>query len=117
MPRAIDWEETVDTSMFSAVQLQPGVIASLTWNGVARWLRTYFVSFPTLITQPMNCPRIETFWSTAAQVCVRRRLALRWQPQWLQWCHARAHVLCAKVGHVGHRAGNDHMGSGRPQFR
>lgn len=51
MPRAIDWEETVDTSMFSAVQLQPGVIASLTWNGVARWLRTYLVSFPTLITQ------------------------------------------------------------------
>ncbi len=51
MPRAIDWEETVDTSMFSAVQLQPGIIASLTWNGVARWLRTYLVSFPTLITQ------------------------------------------------------------------
>ncbi len=51
MPRAIDWEETVDTSMFSAVQLQPGIIASLTWNGVARWLRTYLLPFPTLITQ------------------------------------------------------------------
>jgi acyl-CoA thioesterase FadM len=49
MPRAIDWEETVDTSTFSAVQLQPGAVASLTWNAVARWLRTYLVSFPTLI--------------------------------------------------------------------
>ncbi|MCJ7701626.1 MAG: hypothetical protein MUO62_08600 [Anaerolineales bacterium] len=51
MPRAIDWEETVDTSTFSAVQLQPGVVASLTWNALARWLRTYIVSFPTLITK------------------------------------------------------------------
>jgi len=49
MPRAIDWEETVDTSTFSAVQLQPGVVASLTWNALARWLRTYIVSFPNLI--------------------------------------------------------------------
>jgi acyl-CoA thioesterase FadM len=51
MPRAIDWEETVDTSTFSAIQLQPGVIASLTWNALARWLRTYLVSFPTLIRE------------------------------------------------------------------
>ena len=51
MPRAIDWEETVDTSTFSAVQLQPGVVASLTWNALARWLRTYLVSFPTLIAK------------------------------------------------------------------
>jgi acyl-CoA thioesterase FadM len=51
MPRAIDWEETVDTSTFSAVQLQPGVVASLAWNALARWLRTYLVSFPTLITK------------------------------------------------------------------
>ena len=51
MPRAIDWEETVDTSTFSAVQLQPGTVASLTWNAMARWLRTYLVSFPTLIAK------------------------------------------------------------------
>ena len=51
MPRAIDWEETVDTSTFSAVQLQPGVLASLAWNALARWLRTYIVSFPTLIAK------------------------------------------------------------------
>ena len=51
MPRAIDWEETVDTRTFSAVQLQPGVVASLTWNALARWLRTYIVSSPTLITK------------------------------------------------------------------
>jgi acyl-CoA thioesterase FadM len=51
MPRAIDWEETVDTSTFSAVQLQPGVVARLTWNALARWLRTHVVSFPTLIGQ------------------------------------------------------------------
>jgi hypothetical protein len=51
MPRAIDWEEIVDTSTFSAVQLQPGVVASLAWNALARWLRTYVVSFPTLIAK------------------------------------------------------------------
>jgi len=51
MPRAIDWEETVDTSTFSTVQLQPGLAASLTWNALARWLRTYLVSFPTLIAK------------------------------------------------------------------
>jgi hypothetical protein len=51
MPRAVEWEETVDTSTFSAVQLQPGVVASLTWNALARWLRTYLVSFPTLISK------------------------------------------------------------------
>ena len=49
MPRAVDWEETVDTSAFSAVQLQPGVVAALSWNALARWLRTYLISFPTLI--------------------------------------------------------------------
>lgn len=51
MPRAIEWEHTVDTSTFSAVQLQPGVVASLTWNALARWLRTYLVPFPQLIGQ------------------------------------------------------------------
>lgn len=49
MSRAIEWREIVDTSTFSAVQLQPGKVASLTWNGVARWLHTYLVSFPELI--------------------------------------------------------------------
>ena len=49
MPRAIEWEETEDTSTFSAVQFQPGVIASLAWGAMARWLRTYLVTFPTLI--------------------------------------------------------------------
>ena len=47
--RAIEWEETVDTSTFSAVQLQPGVVASLTWNALARWMRTHAISFPKLI--------------------------------------------------------------------
>ncbi|GEM_PF-918267 len=49
MPRAIEWEHTVDTSTFSAVQLQPGVVASLTWNALARWLRAYLMPFPQLI--------------------------------------------------------------------
>jgi acyl-CoA thioesterase FadM len=49
MVRAIEWEHTVDTSTFSAVQLQPGVIASLTWNALSRWMRTYVVDFPRLI--------------------------------------------------------------------
>lgn len=54
MARAIEWEHTVDTSTFSAVQLQPGVVASLTWNALARWMRTYAVDFPRLIGQKMT---------------------------------------------------------------
>ena len=54
MPRAIEWEEVVDTSTFSAVQFQPGAVASLTWNALARWLRTYLVSFPTLIRSELT---------------------------------------------------------------
>ena len=49
MPRVIEWEETVSTSTFSVIQLQPGIVASLTWNAIARWFRTYIVSFPSLI--------------------------------------------------------------------
>jgi acyl-CoA thioesterase FadM len=49
MPRAIEFEVPVDTSTFSAVQLQPGVAAALTWNALARWLRAHLVSFPKLI--------------------------------------------------------------------
>jgi acyl-CoA thioesterase FadM len=49
MPQAIEFEVPVDTSTFSAVQLQPGVVASLTWNALARWLRAYLLPFPTLI--------------------------------------------------------------------
>jgi hypothetical protein len=47
--RAVEFEVTVDTSTFSAIQLQPGRVASLGWNALARWLRTHLVSFPTLI--------------------------------------------------------------------
>lgn len=49
MPRAIDWEEVVDTRTFSAVQLKPGIVTALTWNALARWLRAHLVSLPTLI--------------------------------------------------------------------
>lgn len=49
MARAIEWEATVDTSTFSGIQLQPGVVSSLTWNAMARWLRANLVSFPRLI--------------------------------------------------------------------
>lgn len=49
MSRAIEWEETVSTSTFSILQLQPGVVATLTWNAIARWFRSYIVSFPSLI--------------------------------------------------------------------
>jgi acyl-CoA thioesterase FadM len=51
MPRAIEWEEVVDTSSFSAVQLQPGRVASITWNALARWMRTHAISFPALISK------------------------------------------------------------------
>lgn len=49
MPRIIEFTQPVDTSMFSAAQLQPRVVASLTWNAVARWLRANVVSLPALI--------------------------------------------------------------------
>jgi len=88
MPRAIDWEETVDTSTFSAVQLQSGVVASLAWNALARWLRTYIVSFPTLIAMestglvvmgfhleyrdPVSFFDCEAFWARGAFRMMRR---------------------------------------------
>lgn len=49
MPRAIDWEEVVDTRTFCAVQLKPGIVTALAWNALARWLRTHLVSLPELI--------------------------------------------------------------------
>ena len=51
MARAVEFEVTVDTSTFSAVQLQPGRVASVTWNALARWLRANLVSFPALIAE------------------------------------------------------------------
>ena len=51
MWRAIEFEVPVDTSTFSAVQLHPGVAASLTWSALARWLRAHLVSMPTLIAK------------------------------------------------------------------
>lgn len=49
MPRIIEFSQPVDTSMFSAVELQPRVVASLTWNTVARWLRANVLSLPEMI--------------------------------------------------------------------
>ena len=49
MPRAVEFEVTTDTSGFSALQLQPRVVAATTWNALARWLRAYLVPFPDLI--------------------------------------------------------------------
>lgn len=49
MPRVIEFEHPVDTSTFSAIQLQPRVAASLTWSALARWLRAHLMSFPELI--------------------------------------------------------------------
>jgi acyl-CoA thioesterase FadM len=49
VPRSVEFDVTTDTRTFSAVQLQPGVIAATTWNALARWLRAYLVPFPSLI--------------------------------------------------------------------
>ncbi|MFT4628108.1 MAG: acyl-CoA thioesterase FadM [Myxococcota bacterium] len=51
MSLAIEFEVPVDTSTFSAVQLQPGVAASLSWSALARWLRAHLVPFPRLIKE------------------------------------------------------------------
>ncbi|HEY8141429.1 MAG TPA: hypothetical protein VIG06_02120 [Kofleriaceae bacterium] len=51
MPRAVEFEVVADTSAFSAIQLQPSLVASTTWNALARWLRAYIVPFPDLIAR------------------------------------------------------------------
>lgn len=49
MARITTFETATDTSQFTAMQLQPKTVLSLTWNGYARWLREHLVSFPNLI--------------------------------------------------------------------
>lgn len=49
MPRAVEFEIVADTSAFSAIQLQPSLVAATTWNALARWLRAHLVPFPELI--------------------------------------------------------------------
>jgi hypothetical protein len=47
--RLIEFEAPLDTSHFSAVQLQPRAVAAITWNALARWLRLHLVPFPVLL--------------------------------------------------------------------
>lgn len=49
MVRTHTFAAPVDTSYFTALQIQPRTALALTWNGYARWLKEYLVSFPTLI--------------------------------------------------------------------
>ncbi len=49
MARISTFETATDTSQFTAMQLQPKTLLSLTWNGYARWLREHLISFPNLI--------------------------------------------------------------------
>lgn len=49
MARISTFETATDTSQFTAMQIQPKTLLSLTWNGYARWLREHLISFPNLI--------------------------------------------------------------------
>jgi hypothetical protein len=49
VPREISFEVPVDTSLFSAVQLQPKAVLSMAFSGLTRWLRAHLVSYPRLL--------------------------------------------------------------------
>lgn len=49
MARTVKFEVPTDTSQFTALQLQPKTLLSLSWNAYARWLREHLFSFPSLI--------------------------------------------------------------------
>lgn len=51
MPRATLFEVISDTSHFTPLQIQPRAVLSLSFNGLSRWLREHFVSFPELIRE------------------------------------------------------------------
>jgi hypothetical protein len=47
--RIVEFEAVVDTSYFSAVQLQLRTVGALCWSALARWLKHHLVAFPRLI--------------------------------------------------------------------
>lgn len=49
MGRHVAFEVPTDSGQFTWLQLQPKSLLGLSWNGYARWLREYLVSFPKLI--------------------------------------------------------------------
>jgi acyl-CoA thioesterase FadM len=49
MPRTVSFETPVDTSQFTALQMQPRAVLSLAMTGWAHWLREHWVSFPVLV--------------------------------------------------------------------
>ena len=49
MARTAKFDVPTDTSQFTALQLQPKTLLSLSWNGYARWLKENIFSFPSLI--------------------------------------------------------------------
>ena len=51
MTHQIQFEVPVDTSHFTARQLQQRTLLSLSWNGYARWLKEHVVSLPRLIKE------------------------------------------------------------------
>jgi hypothetical protein len=49
MPRTVAFSLPTDTAQFTALQLQPKSLLSLSFSALARWLREHLVSFPDLI--------------------------------------------------------------------
>src|SRR4051795_11920695 len=47
--RSIAFELPVDTSLFSPLQLQPAALLHLSFQSLARWLKSHCVSYPKLI--------------------------------------------------------------------
>jgi acyl-CoA thioesterase FadM len=49
MPRTVRLDLAVDTSYYTALQLQPRVLLAQCWNALACWYRSHLVPFPELI--------------------------------------------------------------------
>jgi hypothetical protein len=49
MPRTVRLELAVDTSFYTALQLQPRLLLAQSWNALACWYRRHLVPFPELL--------------------------------------------------------------------
>jgi len=51
MVRTVEYDLVVDTSCFTALQLQPGLVLAQSWNSLAAWCRAHLVPYPQLVCE------------------------------------------------------------------
>lgn len=86
MVRTAAYDVVVDTSLFTALQLQPGFVLAQSWNALAAWCREHLVPYPRLVGEhgvgavvlavEVRYPQPLDFFDSDT-LTVRTRLALR----------------------------------------